>query len=69
MCDDDAVLLVALALVSRLVRRVRPMSLALALYETWRRLPPEQRQRLVLAARQNAPRVASSLTRRGRPPS
>ncbi len=50
-----------------LVRRIRPMTVAVAMYEAWRRLPPEQRERMVLAARRNAPRVASSLARRGRP--
>jgi len=50
-----------------LLRRVRPMTVAIAMYEAWRRLPPEQRQRLVEAARSNAPRLATSLARRGRP--
>lgn len=50
-----------------LVRRIRPMTVAAAMYEAWRRLPPEQRERMVMAARRNAPRVASSLVRRGRP--
>jgi hypothetical protein len=50
-----------------LIRRVSPMTVAVALYKTWQRLPPQQRQRLLVAARQNAPRVASSLARRGRP--
>ncbi|HLG07944.1 MAG TPA: hypothetical protein VI409_04645 [Gaiellaceae bacterium] len=50
-----------------LVRRVRPVTVALAVYEAWRRLPPQHRRRLLGAARRNAPRVASSLARRGRP--
>lgn len=49
------------------VRRVRPMTVALVVYDAWRRLPPEQRQRLRRAARRNAPRVASSMVRSGRP--
>ena len=49
-----------------LVRRVRPMTVAVAMYEAWRRLPPEQRERLLIAAKRNGPRVASSLVRRGR---
>jgi hypothetical protein len=50
-----------------LVRRVRPVTVAVAMFEAWKRLPPEQRERLVMAARRNAPRAASSLVRRGRP--
>jgi hypothetical protein len=57
----------ALTMLVWLVRRVRPVGLAFAVYETWRRLPPEHRRRILLAARQNAPRVASALTRRRRP--
>ena len=49
-----------------LVRRVSPMTVALALYKSWQRLPPQHRQRLLDAARRNGPRVASSLARRGR---
>ena len=49
-----------------LVRRLRPTAVVLIAYRTWRRLPPEQRQQLILAARRNGPRLASSLTRRGR---
>jgi hypothetical protein len=55
------------SLVLYLLKRVRPMTVAVAVFEAWRRLPPEQRQRLLEAARRNAPRVASSLARRGRP--
>jgi hypothetical protein len=54
------------ALLVYVVKRARPMTLALAMYEAWRRLPPEHRRRLLLAARRNAPRIASSLARRGR---
>jgi hypothetical protein len=50
-----------------LVRRVKPTTLALVMYEAWRRLPPQHRQQLILAARRNGPRVAASLARRGRP--
>jgi len=59
--------LLALSLLVALVRRVRPMTVAVALYETWRRLPPEQRERILVSARRNAPRLVSSLARRGRP--
>ncbi|MGH3135755.1 MAG: hypothetical protein ACRDPV_04600 [Gaiellaceae bacterium] len=55
------------ALLVYLVKRVRPMTVAVAMYEAWRRLPPEQRQRLLDSARSNAPRVVSTLARRGRP--
>jgi hypothetical protein len=65
--EDSGMPLLVSALVLYLVKRVRPMTVALAVFEAWRRLPPEQRQRLLEAARRNAPRVASSLARRGRP--
>ena len=55
------------AVIVYLVRRVRPVTVAFAMVEAWRRLPPEQRQRLLMAARRNVPRMASSLVRRGRP--
>ena len=57
----------ALTLLVYLLRRIKPATLALVAFETWRRLPPQHRQQLVLAARRNGPRVASSLMRRGRP--
>jgi len=50
-----------------LVRRIKPTTVALVVFEAWRRLPPEQRQQLILAARRNGPRMASSLVRRGGP--
>jgi hypothetical protein len=50
-----------------LLRRLRPTTVALIAYRTWRRLPPEQRQQLVLAARRNGPRLAVAVARRGRP--
>jgi hypothetical protein len=48
------------------LRRLRPTTIALLAYRTWRRLPPEQRQAIVLAARRNGPRLASSVARRAR---
>jgi len=48
------------------LRRLRPTTVALLAYRTWRRLPPEQPQAVLLAARRNGPRLASSLTRRTR---
>ena len=45
-------------------RRVGPVGIAIAMYETWRRLPPQHRERLVGVARRHGPRVAASLVRR-----
>jgi hypothetical protein len=67
VCEYVVVTLVVSALIAFLVRRVRPVSVAFAAYEVWRRLPPEHRRRLLGAAQRNAPRVARSLVRRGRP--
>jgi hypothetical protein len=67
VCDHVQVPVAALTLAFYLLRGVRPATIALVMYEAWRRLPPQQRQQLVLAARWNGPRVASSLMRRGRP--
>lgn len=50
-----------------LLRRIRPTTVALVAYRTWRRLPPEQRRQILHAARRNGPRVAAVLARRGRP--
>jgi hypothetical protein len=59
--------LVVVSVVFFFLRRLKPATVALIAYRTWKRLPPEQRQQLVLAARRNGPRLASSLVRRGRP--
>jgi hypothetical protein len=67
VCEDLPVPLAALTLLLYLVRRIRPTTIALVAYETWRRLPPEHRQQLLLTARRNGPKVASSLLRLGRP--
>jgi hypothetical protein len=56
----------ALTIVLYVLKRIRPMTVALVAYKTWRLLPPPQRQQLLVVARQNGPRVASSLVRRGR---
>jgi len=66
MCDDVAMPLVVSGLRALALRRARPLGLALAVYETWRRLPPEHRHRLLVAARRHGPQVASKLVRRGR---
>ena len=67
MCEDSAVRFVVSALLVYLVRRVRPMTVAVAIYGAWQRLPLEQRRRLKVAARRNATNAASSLVQRGRP--
>jgi len=67
MCEDFVMPLLVATVLLYLVRRVKPITVAVAMFEAWRRLPPEHRERLLIAARRNAPRVASSLTRRARP--
>jgi hypothetical protein len=67
VCEDADVPVAALTLLVYLMRRIKPTTVALVMFETWRRLPPQHRQQLLLAARHNGPRVASSLIRRGRP--
>jgi hypothetical protein len=66
MCDDAVMPIAVLTVLIYLVRRIKPTTLALVMFEAWRRLPPEHRQQLIVAARRNGPRVASSLVRRGR---
>ena len=56
----------AIGIVVFFLRRLRPTTVALIAYRTWRRLPPEQRQAVIVAARRNGPRLASSLVRRSR---
>jgi hypothetical protein len=67
VCEDGAVPVAALTLLLFLLRRIKPTTVALVMFEAWRRLPPQHRHQLVLAARRNGPRLASSLARRGRP--
>jgi hypothetical protein len=66
LCEDVAMPIAVLTVLIYLARRIKPTTVALVMFEAWRRLPPEQRQQLILAARRNGPRVASSLMRRGR---
>jgi hypothetical protein len=66
VCEDACVPVAALTLLVYLMRRIKPTTVALVMFEAWRRLPPRHRQQLLLAARRNGPRVASSLIRRGR---
>ena len=65
-CEDVDVPALAIGVVVFFLRRLRPTTVALLAYRTWRRLPPEHRAALVLAARRNGPRLASSLARRSR---
>jgi len=58
---------VAISIALFLLRRLRPTTVALIAYRSWRRLPPAQRQQIILAARRNGPLLASSLIRRSRP--
>jgi len=65
-----------MAAMPRLAPRIGPLGVALALYETWLRLPPRHRAQLkgiaVVHGRRVAvkhgPRVASAIVRRGRRP-
>jgi hypothetical protein len=57
---------IAIGIVVFFLRRLRPTTVALLAYRTWRRLPPEQRQAVIVAARRTGPRLASSLARRSR---
>ena len=66
MCEDVPMPIAVLTVLIYLVRRIKPTTVALVMFEAWRRLPPEHRQQLILAARRNGPRVATSLMRRGR---
>jgi hypothetical protein len=66
VCEDAGVPVAALTLLVYLMRRIKPTTVALVMFEAWRRLPPQHREQLLLAARRNGPRVASSLIRRGR---
>ena len=67
MCDHVAVPLVVLSIVVFFLRRLKPATVVLVAYRTWRRLPQEQREQIIVAARRSGPRLVSSLTRRGLP--
>jgi hypothetical protein len=62
----SAVPALAIAIAVFLLRRLRPATVAIIAYRTWRRLPPEHREAIILSARRNGPRIASSLARRTR---
>ena len=53
-----------------LSRRAGPVGLVLTEYDVWRRLPPNQRKRIVDVARKHGPRVAAQVANnaRRRPP-
>jgi hypothetical protein len=67
ICEDVTVPALAIGILVFFLRRLRPATVALLAYRTWRRLPPQHREAVILAAQRNGPRVASSLARRGRP--
>jgi hypothetical protein len=67
VCEDVAVHVLVLTVLLYVARRIKPTTIAIVMFEAWRRLPPEHRQQLALAARRNGPRLAASLVRRGRP--
>lgn len=56
----------ALTVLIYLARRIKPATVALLMFEAWRRLPAQQREQLWLAARRHGPRMATSLVRRSR---
>jgi hypothetical protein len=64
MCEDVAMPIAVLSVLIYLMRRIKPTTVALVVFEAWRRLPPEHRQQLLLAARRNGPRMATSFMRR-----
>jgi hypothetical protein len=57
VCDDAVVIF---------ARRIT-IALLLAGFRMWRRLPAEDRRKVLNAVRTHAPRVASSLARRRKP--
>jgi hypothetical protein len=44
----------------KFLARRSPLVLALAAYDIWRRLPPQQRQQILDGARKHGPRLASA---------
>jgi hypothetical protein len=51
------------------LRGPAPVGIALALWDVWRKLPPQQRQQVLALARKHGPTVASRIakTRKRRP--
>jgi hypothetical protein len=47
-------------------RPTSPLGLALGAFQLWRRLPPAQRKRVVMAARTHGPKVAAAVLARRR---
>jgi hypothetical protein len=65
ICEDvSSVPAFAIGIAVFSLRRLRPTTVAILAYRTWGRLPPQQRQAIIVAARRNGPRLASSLARR-----
>ncbi len=56
LCEDSRVIF---------ARRI-VIALLLAAFRIWRRLPPEERKRVLNAVRSHGPRVASSIRQRAR---
>jgi hypothetical protein len=67
VCDHAEMRLLVSALLAFMLRRGRPLGLAFAVYDAWRRLPPAHRRQLLLAARRHGPRLAAAVARRTRP--
>jgi hypothetical protein len=66
VCEDFLVPLLALTVLLAFLRRVKPTTVALLAYKTWRWLPPEQRRQMLRAAGRSGPRIALLVLRRGR---
>jgi hypothetical protein len=49
-----------------MTKRTGALGLALTAYDIWRRIPPAQRQQIILATRRHGPRIAASALKRGR---
>lgn len=52
--------------VTRILRRPTPLGLAIAVYDVWRRLPPQHRKAIADATRRHGPRLAARLAKRAR---
>jgi hypothetical protein len=50
---------------TRFITRVGPLSLALTVWDIWRRLPPRQRRQILNIARKHGPKVAARVMQAG----
>ena len=50
---------------TRFITRVGPLSLALTVWDIWRRLPPKQRRQILNIARKHGPKVAARVMQAG----